>query len=152
AGAQQRYTKGFAGTSSASAMVMGAVLSIQGALRACGATLSSVEMRDLLVATGTPQGGAVAGKIGPLPNIKAALASHEAIRGCRPVLTYSPVDFPFSGDEGGPFGGASLKIRSSTGRVDFEIKGVPNWLEARPSSGSADPVGTDVILIPTNWA
>jgi hypothetical protein len=150
-GVQQRYTSAFGGTSSASAIVMGAVLSIQGALRDCGVTLSSVEMRDLLVATGTPQGGAVAGKIGPLPNIKAALASHEAIRRFRPVLTYFPVDFPFSVEaDFYAAGGGYLKIRSSTGKVNFQINGVPPWLKAIPSSGSADPAGTDVLLVPTN--
>jgi hypothetical protein len=65
---------------------------------------------------------------------------------------YSPVDFPFFGEAGGPFTGHFLKIRSSTGRVDFEIKGLPFWLKATPSSGSADPAGTDVLLIPTGSA
>lgn len=69
---RQRYTDDFGGTSSASPIVTGAVLALQGALKARGASLASpVEMREALVATGTPQSGT--GHIGPLPNTGAAL-------------------------------------------------------------------------------
>jgi len=71
---RQRYTANFAGTSSASAIVAGAVASVQGALLAHSlAPLEPAEMRDLLVSTGTPQSGA--DPIGPQPDITAALGS-----------------------------------------------------------------------------
>jgi hypothetical protein len=71
---RQRYTAYFAGTSSASAIVAGAVASVQGALLARGmAPLEPAEMRDLLVSTGTPQSGL--DPIGPLPDITAALGA-----------------------------------------------------------------------------
>ena len=71
---RQRYTSYFAGTSSASAIVAGAVASVQGALLARGmAPLEPLEMRDLLVSTGTPQSGV--DPIGPLPDITGALAA-----------------------------------------------------------------------------
>ena len=71
---RQRYTSGFSGTSSASALVAGAVASIQGALLARGEPpLAAPEMRSLLVSTGTPQSGAE--HIGPLPDLPDALAS-----------------------------------------------------------------------------
>jgi hypothetical protein len=69
---RQRYTHDFSGTSSASPIVAGAVLGIQGALKARGeAVATPLEIRDALVATGTPQNGT--DQIGPLPDIKAAL-------------------------------------------------------------------------------
>ena len=70
----QRYTDGFSGTSSASPIVTGAILAIQGARQAAGfAPLLPLEMRQLLKATGTPQTGTL--HIGPLPDIGAALSS-----------------------------------------------------------------------------
>jgi AcrR family transcriptional regulator len=71
---QQRYTSGFSGTSSASALVAGAVAAIQGAVLAAGdLPLSALEMRNLLTSTGTPQSGTQ--QIGPLPNLPNALVS-----------------------------------------------------------------------------
>lgn len=74
---ERMYTDGFSGTSSATPMVAGATVAVQGALRAAGKELlDSYEMRALLTQTGTPQGvGDHAGHIGPLPNVPAALAS-----------------------------------------------------------------------------
>lgn len=70
----QRYTSGFSGTSSASALVAGAVAAIQGAVLARGdVALTALEMRDLLASTGTPQSGTQ--QIGPLPDIPTALAT-----------------------------------------------------------------------------
>ena len=68
---RQRYSRRFSGTSGASPIVTGAVLSIQGMAKAAGLPpLSPEEVRELLVTTGTPQG--VGGHIGPLPNLPAA--------------------------------------------------------------------------------
>jgi serine protease len=78
----RRYTSGFSGTSSASAIVTGAVVAIQGRYKACrggGETLSAAEMRDLLIETGTPQfPGDQSGNVGPLPDIRAALEARDA--------------------------------------------------------------------------
>lgn len=70
----QYYTSGFNGTSSASPIVAGAVAAIQGVQFANNnRPLDWVEMRDLLVSTGTPpQAGH---NIGPLPNLQAAIAA-----------------------------------------------------------------------------
>jgi hypothetical protein len=71
---RQLYTDTFSGTSSAAPMVVGAVLAIQGALRAAGEPLlDPTAMRDLLVSTGLAQG--TGGHIGPLPNVPAAFAA-----------------------------------------------------------------------------
>jgi len=68
------YTKSFNGTSSATPIVAGAVLVIQGVRKACGLPPATpLEMRDLLVRSGLNQGEPSTTHIGPLPNIAAAL-------------------------------------------------------------------------------
>jgi serine protease len=79
---RQRYTLTFSGTSSATPIVAGSVVSIQGVLKACGLPpLTPDEMRNALVSTGTPQGTSLGGHIGPLPDIKEALDTTDAA-GC----------------------------------------------------------------------
>src|SRR5262249_10231679 len=71
---RQRYTHVFNGTSSATPIVAGAVLDIQGILKGCGLqVLEPAVMQQTLVDTGTPQPSPENGHIGPLPHIKAAL-------------------------------------------------------------------------------
>ncbi len=69
------YTQSFGGTSGASPIVVGSVAVVVGCARAAGVPEPSPrEMRELLVATGTPQGpNAAQERIGPLPNLPAAL-------------------------------------------------------------------------------
>lgn len=68
------YTRSFNGTSSATPIVAGAVLVIQGVRKACGLPPAMpLEMRDLLMRTGVTQGEPRSTHIGPLPNIAAAL-------------------------------------------------------------------------------
>lgn len=71
-----RYTRSFGGTSGAGPIVTGAVAAIQSYLKATGRPLwTARQLNDLLKATGTPQGGNTAQRIGPLPNLRAALAT-----------------------------------------------------------------------------
>ena len=66
------YTDGFAGTSSASAIVAGAVADLQGMARAqMGFPLDAGVVREALTATGTPQQTSVK-HVGPRPDILAA--------------------------------------------------------------------------------
>lgn len=70
----RKYTARFAGTSSASPVVAGVAVAVQGVARArLGAPLSPAALRALLVDTGTPQVGA--DHIGPLPHAGRAIAS-----------------------------------------------------------------------------
>jgi hypothetical protein len=74
------YTSRFSGTSSASPIITGAAACIQGALKAAGrAVYSPVALRTLLANTGSPQQASnnapVTEKIGPRPNLRAALDS-----------------------------------------------------------------------------
>ncbi|WP_052496157.1 S8 family serine peptidase [Pedobacter lusitanus] len=76
-GPNAQYTKDFSGTSSATPIVASAVIAIQSWYKSrTGQVLTPKEMRELLIKTGTPQGAG--GHIGPLPNIKAAIASLAA--------------------------------------------------------------------------
>jgi hypothetical protein len=80
---RQRYTNSFGGTSSATPIVSGAVLSIQGRLKTCGRPVATpASMRQMLVTNGTPQGTATSGHIGPLPRIPDALAALGVAGNC----------------------------------------------------------------------
>ena len=74
---RQRYTYSFSGTSSASAIVAGAVVAMQGARIAAGQPpFAPRALRARLRATGTPQTFgpfAPTGAIGPLPNLARAI-------------------------------------------------------------------------------
>src|SRR5437764_1299731 len=83
----RHYTGGFGGTSSASAIVAGAVISVQGARLGAGLPrFLPGQMRDLLVSTGTPQQDApaviAARPIGVQPDLRGAFQ--------RSVLPSSP--------------------------------------------------------------
>ncbi|ASW74812.1 hypothetical protein CJF12_11345 [Chryseobacterium piperi] len=64
----------FSGTSSATPIVASAAILIQSYyFQKTGQYMSPAEMKALLINTGIPQGGNLTTKIGPLPNIKAAI-------------------------------------------------------------------------------
>ncbi|HZM83233.1 MAG TPA: S8 family serine peptidase [Candidatus Limnocylindrales bacterium] len=71
-----RYTRSFGGTSGAGPIVTSAVVAIQSYLRATGRSpMTASQMSSLLKSTGTPQGGDTSQRIGPLPNLRAALTA-----------------------------------------------------------------------------
>ncbi|SDL23264.1 S8 family serine peptidase [Nonomuraea jiangxiensis] len=74
-----RYTRTFGGTSGAGPIVTGAVVAVQSYLKATGqAPWTAAQVADLLKRTGTPQGPNTTGqRIGPLPNLEAALREIE---------------------------------------------------------------------------
>lgn len=84
----QYYTGDFNGTSSAAAIVAGSVASLQGIYRNRynGASLDSDRMRNVIIATGSPQSGATSYHIGPRPDIRAA----EAVLPAPYDLTITP--------------------------------------------------------------
>lgn len=76
----QTYRSSFGGTSSATAIVSGCTAVLQGYYHdLTGEFLSSTQLRDLLIETGTPQGEGV--HIGPLPNMENAINEIQAILG-----------------------------------------------------------------------
>lgn len=83
-GKDQSYTASFNGTSSATPLVSAACLLVQQkAKQQLGAPLAPTILRQLLMMTGTPQGGSTPGNIGPLPNVPSAIA---AIPGCLQIF------------------------------------------------------------------
>ncbi|UXI66433.1 S8 family serine peptidase [Tahibacter amnicola] len=76
----QFYTRAFGGTSSASPIVAGAVLSIQGVMNASGhGVLTPEQMRRLLVETSNAGGALVGAGIGGRPDLRRALADFDSV-------------------------------------------------------------------------
>jgi len=71
----QWYTlNGLNSTSAATAMVAGAILSLQSyAVNRLCRPLTPAEMRSLLISTGWPQGNPAAGNVGPFPQMREAI-------------------------------------------------------------------------------
>jgi serine protease len=85
------YTNTFGGTSGAGPIVAGAAINLQGiALNRFGVPLNPVEMREILVQTGSPQLGNTAEHIGPRPDLRAAI---DVI----PTPTPTPTPTPCTG-------------------------------------------------------
>ncbi|MDO4727701.1 MAG: S8 family peptidase [Bacteroidota bacterium] len=76
----QRYTM-FSGTSSATPIVASCVIVLQSYYYSLfNEYLSPEQMRDILKSTGRPQGTAVAGNIGPLPDMQAAITYLNSLK------------------------------------------------------------------------
>jgi subtilisin family serine protease len=71
--ADRHYTGEFSGTSSASPIVAGAAVILQGVARSKGGILQPRALRELLRRTGTPQAGDTTKHIGPRPDLARAL-------------------------------------------------------------------------------
>jgi subtilisin family serine protease len=73
------YTINFGGTSSAAAMVAGAVAVLQSIVKERGLSpLTPAQVRQLLGATGSPQKGDCSQNIGPRPDLRAAIAAIDS--------------------------------------------------------------------------
>ncbi|MEW5701638.1 MAG: S8 family serine peptidase [Candidatus Zixiibacteriota bacterium] len=93
ADADEYYTGGFSGTSSASPIVTGAVMCLSGVFQGLfGTVIDADSARTLLVATGSPQQQPnLTRHIGPRPNLQAAIAPlFDPIDS----IWYSQVDIP----------------------------------------------------------
>lgn len=71
--ADRHYTGEFSGTSSASPIVAGAAVILEGVARSKGAIILPRTLRELLRRTGTPQAGNTREHIGPRPDLSRAL-------------------------------------------------------------------------------
>lgn len=142
----QWYTRSFGGTSSASPIVVGAAALIQGIRRAGNiGPLSPLAMRSLLATTGTPQAPGATRNIGPLPNLRTAIASFiaDAARfvdqtaapggAIAPGTTFTIMErFTNSGGVSW-FGGHSLAVAPGpTGAAPFGTQSFPLGTAAAP--------------------
>jgi len=73
--ADRHYTGEFSGTSSASPIVAGAAVILEGFARQRGRVLDPSALRELLRRTGTPQAGDTRKAIGPRPDLARALSA-----------------------------------------------------------------------------
>ncbi|HEY8946351.1 MAG TPA: S8 family serine peptidase [Polyangiaceae bacterium] len=71
-GERDRYTASFAGTSSASAIMSGAMAVLQSVAEQASGPLTALQARNLLASTGKPQEADLARRIGPLPDLATA--------------------------------------------------------------------------------
>lgn len=150
---RQRYTPGFNGTSSATPIVAGAVLAIQGRRKACGLPVATPgEIRATLVATGSPQNNPVSGKIGPLPNVLAAMKDMDLLE-CGdvgdPELLVTPAGrFLPKGPKGGPFRPfRKLYTLTNVGAGSMTWKALEKraWLQMVPRKGVLE-AGESVVI------
>ncbi|MEA2030055.1 MAG: S8 family serine peptidase [candidate division Zixibacteria bacterium] len=151
----QYYTASFGGTSSASPIITGATACLQGNYESTyGVPMTSDQIRDVLVSTGTLQLGDTSEHIGPRPDLQAAIATLVG----PPSLYVNPLLLDTTLNEGEQ---AIMQVwihnRSGSVAMDFTIadndslaKNVDdNWLTAVPLSGTipvADSVEIDVTL------
>ncbi len=149
----QYYTASFSGTSSASPIITGAAACLQGYYKATyGATLTSDDIRTVLVATGTPQQGDTSLHIGPRPDLQAAIAALAP----PPSLYTNPIFIDTTVSEGETgYSTIWLINRSTTSTFDFSINDNDslakivddNWLRASPSTGTVSPADSVAITV-----
>ena len=150
----QYYTATFGGTSSASPIITGAAACLQGYYKTSyGVPMSSDQIRDVLVTTGTMQLGDTSEHIGPRPDLQTAIAALTT-----PSSLYvTPLLLDTTLNEGEQ---ANMPIwihnRSTSIALDFSVeaqdslaKGVDeNWLTALPSNGTI-PVSDSIEITVT---
>ncbi len=118
----QAYTSSFGGTSSASPFVAGACVAIQSyVLAQAGFVLSPAGLRDLLIATGIPQGGS-GEHIGPFVDLEAAL---DAIDLCPDPMNHC-VSSPNSAGPGAVIGWSGTTSVAANDLALHSSGAVPN--------------------------
>lgn len=129
----QGYTRTFNGTSSASPIVTGAAVALQGVQKAGGGSpLAPEDVRRILTETGTPQqAGPYSGQIGPRPNLRLAIEQLA-------ILFVSGVEV----DDAPPLGNASGAIdpgETAILRARVGNRGTETATAVRGVLRSADP-------------
>ncbi len=137
------YTSTFSGTSSASPIVTGAVACLSGHYQATYGVSATVDyVRELLVATGSPQYPNEAQKIGPRPDLEAAYAAMSA----PPEISVSPV-YIDTGITEGDLKSFTITITNDQTSPDWDFEAVAldtmlyrapaaDWLTVSPASGT----------------
>ena len=147
----QYYASGFNGTSSATPIVAGAVACLQGYYQTNYNTLLSTDdIRQLLVATGSPQLGDLGKHIGPRPDLHEAINSLNA-----PLMTSSAINLDTSLAEGSSVTmDIDLYNHSTTSSIDFSISAsdslpikMADWLRVSPETGTIPADGTVPVTV-----
>jgi serine protease len=99
------YTGAFSGTSSASPIVAASAAILSSVAEARGTTLTPAQVRSILKSTGQAQQFGNSGRIGPLPDLKAAIATLS------PTVTVS--DAGHIVVEGSTLGASTVPVRQS---------------------------------------
>ena len=140
------YTSTFGGTSSASPIVTGAAAALSSAQeRANGTHLTSQQVRSLLISTGTPQNtsgsGALAGHIGPLPDLEGALASFGS---APPLNDAFGSAIQLVGSQVTRTGDSNVGATKQTGEPDHagNAGGVSVWYRWTPASSGSVTIDT----------
>lgn len=155
--ANQFYTSTFNGTSSASPIVTSAAAILSSVIEAkTGKPATPKQVLDTLVATGTPQftgTGALTGKIGPLPNLSAAIKSLDpkplisedfskdasnftVTKGGKWTVTGGRYVLTNSAKPGAPAGNANASVQNTAFNGDFKL--TANGSTTATSSSSND--------------
>lgn len=89
----------FSGTSSATPMVAGCAVVLQSYYHSLtGNYLTPLEMKNLLINTGIPQGNPISGHIGPLPNMQSAINAIDVMLSVQNFEGFSAEFFPNPSD------------------------------------------------------
>lgn len=148
---RQYYTADFGGTSGATPIVAGAAAALQGIyLARYGVPLDSDRMRNILVATGSPQQSNTGEHIGPRPDLKAADSALPA----PPDLSVFPQYFDTTVEHGTQMSvyfdmtnvSAEKTLEYSITTEDSLLKdGLGDWLIVPNPNGSLSPSTTEPI-------
>jgi len=150
----QRYTAGFAGTSSATPFAAAAAAIVQQAVQAGGGEpLTSPQMRAVLRGTGLPQQG-IGGNIGPLPQVPAAIGAALLPMDAPPVLSIV-TPMPTQTEASTLMTAVEITASADTAWVELSINGeIQPLIDDIPPFGFASvefPVGTwELVAVATN--
>ena len=133
-----------AGTSMATPHVAGAFAAIRSALP--NATVAQI--LSALKSTGTPITDTRVGGTITKPRIRVDLALQSLANSFGTLQVSPTTNISSSGQQGGPFSPSSFNytIAASIGTRNYAISGIPNWLTASSTSGTASTSGTTVTF------
>ncbi len=147
------YTATFGGTSGASPIVTGAAACLQGRYKELyGTNMTSDQIRDIIVSTGTLQKGNLTKHIGPRPDLLAAFAALNP-----PASIYAEpifIDTTLNEDSTAIIQ-VWLHNRSNSDFFDFEITSndsltklsIADWLQVSPATGIIIPLDSVEIEV-----
>ncbi|MFD2601132.1 S8 family peptidase [Flavobacterium suzhouense] len=130
----QTYTW-FSGTSSATPIVASCAIVLQSYYHAnTGEYLSGVELKEILKQTGKPQGLALEGNIGPLPNMPQAIEAMDVLLGINSIEKNTFIAYPNPVAErltitGNFSESVSAEVYNALGQLMYETKGIENGID-----------------------